>query len=219
MFILEGTIGAGKSTLLRLLQENIPDISIAHEPLESWSSENTEKSLLAKFYESQARWAYTIETTTMMTRVRQHIRESASTQKFHVMERSIYSGHYCFALNGFKTNAFTQMEWELYLQWFQYLIPGKCKPPQGFIYLRVHPDIAYQRIQKRARSSEEKLPREYLQQIHEHYEAFLIEKKDVLSELIAVPVLTIDCNEDFEHSQPERAKLLQRISRFMRSFS
>lgn len=215
MFIIEGTIGAGKSTFLHLLKKYIPNITTADEPLNAWSSDDIEKSLLAKFYKSQERWAYTIETTAMMTRVRQHITQSNYPNNYHVMERSIYSGHYVFALNGLKNGSFSKMEWGLYLKWFEFLINQKCKPPRGFIYLRVSPNIAYKRIKIRSRSAEKNISLEYLNQIHEHHEQFLINKENILPELKRVPVLVLDCNKEFEHNEAQRKINLERTLSFM----
>ena len=72
-------------------------------------------------------------------------------------------------------------------------------PPKGFIYLRVVPDISYERTKQRNRTAEKNMTLGYLKQIHQIHEAFLIEKEDLLSDIVAVPVLILDGNADFEH--------------------
>ncbi|MEX0940259.1 MAG: deoxynucleoside kinase [Candidatus Babeliales bacterium] len=198
MYIVEGNIGAGKSTFLQLIKKRLPEIMVALEPLHNWQKDIHGQSLLANFYKNPQRWAFSIETFTMICRMREHQKDQNNLEPNFIVERSIYSGHYCFALNGYKNGALSNLEWEIYNSLFNLLIPGKCKLPKGFIYLRTNPETVYQRIQKRNRSGENIIPLTYLEQIHQHHEAFLIEKKNILPELQNIPVLILDVNDDFE---------------------
>ncbi len=215
MYILEGNIGAGKTTFLRLLEKAMPDISVGYEPVDDWQHKVHGQSLLANFYTNPHRWAYSMETFTMLSRVRDHLRDQEWHSPKRIIERSIYSGYYCFALNSFRSNFLTPLEWHMYCAWFTFLIPGKCKPPKGFIYLRVNPEIAYDRIKKRSRSAESTIPLAYLQQIHQGHEAFLIEKKDVLSDIKNTPVLVLDCNQDFENDPAVFKNMVQQVKAFI----
>lgn len=212
MYIVEGNIGAGKSTFLSMLGKHFPEITIALEPVNKWHAQDYGQSLLGNFYQDPKRWAFTLETLAMICRVRDHIHEQ---QKEHtvVMERSIYSGHYCFTTNSYASGFLTDLEWELYCTWFNYLIPHNCHAPQGFIYLSVDPHIAYERIAQRGREAEKGITLEYLQQIDARHEEFLIKKNNVIDEIKNVPVLVLDCNQDFEHCpevfQEHVAKLKQ----------
>ncbi len=197
MYILEGNIGVGKSTFLELIKKHAPEIDIIPEPKDSWATGDYGKSLLANFYENRSRWAYSMETFTMACRVKEYAREQKNANPNRVMERSVYSGHFCFALNGHQDNMFNPIEWEIYLQWVNFLLRTTCTPPQGFIYLRAEPEVCFKRIQKRARWGEEGITLDYIKQIHFWHDRFLIEKKEIFSELKNVPVLVIDCNNDF----------------------
>lgn len=197
MFLLEGNIGVGKSTFLQLLKERCSQIPVLEEPLESWATQKYGKSLLESFYHDPHRWAYTMETLAMMARVRDHIREQSEAPK-KIMERSVYSGHYCFAKNGYENGYFSDLEWEIYHKWVTFLLHKECQIPQGFIYLKADPEVCYRRIIKRRRKSEELLSLDYLKNIDTKHDEFLIEKKDVFIGLKAVPVLILDCNQDFE---------------------
>lgn len=134
----------------------------------------------------------------MACRVREHLSEQQNPNPFRVMERSIYSGHYVFATNSYRNGFLTDLEWRVYLEWFNFLVTGRCKPPQGFIYLKVDPEIAFERIKKRDREAEKTISLAYIKQIHQCHEDFLVHKKDILTELTAVPVLVLECNEEFE---------------------
>ncbi len=198
MYILEGNIGTGKSTFLRLLKTHAPHIKIILEPVHNWQKKLYGQSLLANFYTNPKRWAYTFETLTMMYRVKEHLKEQQYTEQPKVIERSIYSGYYCFAQNGYQQGFLDDTEWFLYKEWFTLLVSGKCRTPKGFIYLRVNPEIAYKRIKKRKRDAEKTMHVSYVKQIHDQHEQFLVEKLGILQELKNVPVLLLDCNQEFE---------------------
>lgn len=197
MYIVEGNIGAGKSTFLKLLSTHIPEISIALEPLQNWQSETQGNSLLAHFYQAPERWAYTMETWALTCRVPEHLKDQAYTDAPLVVERSIYSGHYCFALNGYMNGYMTDLEWDLYSRFFEKMTQN-CHAPQGFIYLHVEPEIALERIKKRNRSGESTIPLDYLQAIDARHQEFLISKKHTIPHLKDVPVLTLYCSAELE---------------------
>lgn len=215
MYIIEGNIGAGKSTFLQLLGQQFPALSVALEPLNDWQKKVYGQSLLANFYQQPKRWAYTLETLAMTCRVREHIAHQADSTKVHVVERSIYSGHYCFTKNSYESGFMTNLEWQLYSSWFNLLIPGKCKTPNGFIYLQVDPEIAYERVKKRNRLTEKQLSLAYLRLLETKHDEFLIQKKDLLKELQNVPVLTLNCNKEFETDLEQRELLFAQVQEFI----
>lgn len=218
MYILEGNIGVGKSTFLKLLAHNMSQIRVAFEPLHNWQSKVHGQSLLANFYESPHRWAYSLETFAMICRVLEHIKEQAGTSTT-IVERSIYSGHYVFAQNGYEQGFMTEVEWHVYNQWFKALVSTQCKVPQGFIYLRVDPAIAYKRIKKRNRLAEKKITLAYLKQIDYAHENLLIEKAGIFPDLKKVPVLLLDCNKDFERDQDALAQHMNEVQNFINQIS
>jgi deoxyadenosine/deoxycytidine kinase len=156
-----------------------------------------------------------METLAMACRVQQHMSEQDHPNPLRVMERSIYSGHYAFATNSYQNGSLSQLEWNLYLEWFNFLVTSHCKAPQGFIYLHVDPEVAYERIKKRNRSAEKTISLDYIKQIHERHQAFLVEKRDVLPELRNVPVLILDCNKEFELDPAEFYHHAQAAAQFM----
>ncbi|MBI2774422.1 deoxynucleoside kinase [Candidatus Dependentiae bacterium] len=215
MYIVEGNIGAGKSTFLKLIEKHMPQIGIALEPLHNWQKKVYGQSLLANFYQEPRRWSYSLETFAMICRVREHIREQEHSSKSRIVERSIYSGHYCFVLTGYQNGFMTDLEWSMYQEWFNYLIPQRCKPPQGFIYLRTTPEVAYKRIKKRNRLAEKNITFAYLKQIHDQHERFLLEKNDVLQDLVHVPVLILECDTEFENNAEQLNKHLLAVQEFI----
>ena len=217
MFIVEGNIGAGKSTLLKLIGQHIAGVNVALEPLHNWHTKLYGQSLLTQFYEEPQRWAYTMETLTMMCRVQEHLKDQLHCDTPLIIERSIYSGHYCFALNSYENGFMTDLEWQLYLALFNYLIPGRCLSPQGFIYIKVDPEIAFNRILKRKRPGEQHITLEYLQQIAARHEQFLIDKATILPDLLDVPILILDGNQEFERDQKRLYDHVHDIKLFIKS--
>ena len=200
MYIVEGNIGAGKSTFLKLINDHLTNVSVSLEPVYDWQHQIYGQSLLTNFYQAPKRWAYTLETLTLMCRIKEHLLEQELKTPMRIMERSIYSGHYCFAKNSHEQDFLQKVEWQMYHEWFTFL-SQKCQQPTGFIYLKVSPDIAYERIKKRNRLAEKKLTLHYLKQIDKKHEQLLIEKKNICESLANVPVLTLSCDQDFESDE------------------
>jgi deoxyadenosine/deoxycytidine kinase len=215
MFILEGNIGAGKSTFLKLIEKAYSDIPVVQEPHENWFTPMEGMSLFEKFYHDPTRWAYTTETLVMMSRVKDHLRAQLNNHSSAIMERSVYSGHYCFAVNGFNSGYFSELEWDAYSKILEFMVKEQCKIPQGFIYLRVNPDVCRERICKRNRKGEEDLSQDYLLKIHELHENFLIKKIGIFDELKSVPVLILDGGEDFVDSPQVFEQHLMRVREFI----
>lgn len=218
MYIIEGNIGAGKTTFLKLLEKHMPEVSIVDEPLDSWDNKEHGQSLLTHFYKDTPRWAFTMEMFTLMCRVKEHMKEQQRPiHKRTVMERSIYSGYYCFALNSYQQGFMSNLEWEIHKRWFTYLVHNKCKKPSGFFYLKTSANVAYERTKKRNRAGEETIPLSYLEQIEKRLDNFLINKKGLLPELKKVPVLVIECDQEFENDINRQQKMLQQIKHFFES--
>jgi deoxyadenosine/deoxycytidine kinase len=215
MYLLEGNIGVGKSTFLRLVQEQCHNIKVIQEPQESWTSQTYGQSLLENFYKDTQRWAYTIETLALVTRIKHHMSTQALNLPLCLMERSVYSGHYCFAQNGYANGFLSPLEWDVYSRMVDVLVNQHCKPPHGFIYLRAQPEICFDRVKKRHRQGEDRMTLEYLTHIDKWHEKFLIEKKGIARNLINIPVLMLDAQFDVT-THPERFRdYVQQVKDFM----
>ncbi len=216
MYVIEGNIGVGKSTLLNLIKKHLTHITVNFESVESWDKHESEASLLHHFYQDTSRWSYTMETFTLFTRVQEHLAiQAQETFSIAMMERSIYSGYYCFAHNGYLQGFLNDTEWDLYTKWFEFLAASHCKTPDGFIYLQTEPTICHQRAQKRNRASEKDVPLVYFNQIHEQHESFLIKKKRILKSLQEVPVLVLDATYNFESDEQIMHEYLEKINDFV----
>ena len=215
MYLLEGNIGVGKSTFLQLLAKLCPTITLIQEPIAQWDSNIGGQQLLDNFYTDPKRWSYTLETLTMISRVKDHTTLNTTFKSMSIVERSVYSGHYCFALNGYNHGNFSALEWKIYSEWVDFLVHTICKPPRGFIYLRASTDICYKRMKQRARKGEESLSFEYMNNIGLLHEDFFIKKINIAPYLIPIPVLVIDANDDYVLNETLMQQHAQQIHDFL----
>lgn len=214
MYFLEGNQSVGKSTFVNLIKKHLPHIDTKLEPIEAWQKQRHGQSLLENFYNDLSRWSYTIDTFNLMVRVKEHLINQQVTNPNRVLERSIYSGYYGYALGDYTSGYMTEMEWQLHNYWFDYLTQA-CKPPIGFIYLKVDPNIAFERSIKRSRAEEKNAKLGFFKHLGKLHDDFLIYKKNVKPEIKNVPVLVLDCNEEFEQNEANLMEHLDKVQQFI----
>lgn len=217
MYILEGNIGVGKSTFLKLLDHHCPEITVIQEPQDNWASHEHGQSLLENFYKDPRRWAYTLETLAMVARVKDHSFHQSNPDLNRVMERSVYSGHYCFAQNDYDSGYLNDLEWEVYSRWVDFLVHKSCTPPKGFIYLRAEPESCLDRVKKRNRQGEETVSLDYIKRIDFWHDKFLLEKSGIAQNLKDVPVLVLDANYDLLTDEKRLLDYLAQVKDFLQS--
>src|SRR3989338_6094922 len=214
-FILEGNIGAGKSTFLSLIEQELP-VQIVYEPHRKWQDVGPGENLLDRFYKDTPRWAYTFQSYAFITRViEQQEKEKNNPHSAQIIERSVYSDRYCFAKNCFETGTMTTLEWNLYKEWFEWLVVNYVPPPTGFIYLRTDADICYERLCKRARQEEVGVSLGYLSSLHAKHEQWLLKKEGIADYLKDVPVLILNCNPDFQADSKKMREHIDAILSFI----
>jgi deoxyadenosine/deoxycytidine kinase len=137
--------------------------------------------------------------------------------RFYALERSVYCDRYCFAQNCYESGFMSHLEWQIYKEWFSWLVESYTPKPHGFIYLRVAPETCIQRIQIRNRFEESNLSIDYLNSLHKKHDDWLMHKKDISLELSKIPILVLNCNKDFEHDTKELEKHLDNAKKFISS--
>lgn len=86
--------------------------------------------------------------------------------------------------------------------------------PEGIIYIRVMPEIALKRIQKRAFPQESEITLEQINDIYQQKEAIFIENNNTPVELKTLPVLVLNGNIDFQTDFSQFYSHLFYIKRF-----
>jgi len=217
IFILEGNIGAGKSTFLSLVKKYLKDATIIFEPTDKWQKVEGGGNLLDLFYKDTPRWAYTFQSYAFISRVQtqaDYMAKNLECKNFFV-ERSVYSDRYCFAKNCFESGLMSALEWQIYCEWFSWLVDSYMKKPAGFIYLRTNPQICYERLKKRNRSEEASVPLEYLQTLHNKHEEWLHKHEGIGISLRHIPVLSLDCAGDFEKDLELQKQHMLKVASFL----
>lgn len=181
---VEGNIGAGKSTFLKYFDE-FKNVDVVQEPVEEWQNLNG-SNLLNLMYEDSAKWGFAFQTYTLLLMLQNSTKPSE--KKIRIMERSLYSGRYCFIEMMYKDHKIEKAEYDILQKWYQHIEENMNVEPDLIIYLRSSPEIAYHRLIQRGRSEERRVSLEYIQCLHTLHEMWLIENN------ITVPVLTLNAD-------------------------
>lgn len=175
---LDGNIGAGKSTLLDAISKKISFISVVPEPVGDWlNMKNQEgESLLSLFYKDTSRWCYTFQNCALLTRIMETqriINEWDGVCPIILTERSIMTDRYVFAEMLHRQGKMDDLEWNLYLKWFDYF--AKDAPVKGVIHLTTSASTSKKRIGVRGRKGEEDIPIQYLNDLDEQHAKWIQE--------------------------------------------
>jgi deoxyadenosine/deoxycytidine kinase len=139
-----------------------------------------------------------------------------SDHEFLIFERSVFSDLHCFAKNCFELGTMTELEWDLYQEWYSWLVGHHVIIPAGFIYLQGTPEVCMGRLKMRNRQEEAGVPLSYLELMHQKHEDWLIHKKVLVESLADVPVLTLDRNTDWNAQASEKDRLIEQVSEYFK---
>ncbi|NDE16707.1 hypothetical protein EBZ80_17420 [bacterium] len=179
---LDGLIGSGKSTLLTQIAAAHPEWEVVPEPVGEWTRLRNgdgpgSKSLLELFYEDKRRWAYTFQNCAILTRLRgiraAVERAQAAGRRVVVTERSVLTDRYVFATMLRSAGDIDELEWQLYLSWYETFAMGL--PVRGIVHLTTGVGTSAGRIVKRGREGEEHIPLDYLAALDAQHVRWLAE--------------------------------------------
>lgn len=214
MVIIEGNVGVGKSTFLNYLSQHL-DVDVIFEPNQLWQDVDGH-NLLEQFFLDQKRWAYTCQSYILFTRIDQMIAELCDSQRqYCLIERSVYSGRYCFAKVAQEIGLMNGLEWSLYKKLWDREIARIHHLPAGFIYLRTPAEVCLQRIKHRGRFEEEPITLDYLKRIEEKYENWFMKKQGVDEKIASLPVLVLDFTQDLAINSNMQEQHLGTIEDFL----
>ncbi|XP_039954751.1 deoxynucleoside kinase isoform X2 [Bactrocera tryoni] len=172
--LIEGNIGSGKTTFIKHFQKFEDKICAMTEPVEKWRNFKG-YNLLELMYIDPDRWAMPFQSYVMLTMLERHTKPTDKPIK--ILERSLYSAKYCFVENLHKCGLIHNGMYEILKEWYSYVEDITHIQADLIVYLRTTPEVVYERIRKRARSEEACVPLEYIKQLHELHEDWLIRKK------------------------------------------
>ncbi|XP_036607074.1 deoxyguanosine kinase, mitochondrial [Trichosurus vulpecula] len=234
---VEGNIAVGKSTFVKLLLKTFPEWHTTAEPVTTWQNiqavgtptagpPQSVGNLLDMMYQQPARWSYTFQTFSFLTRLQTQLASYPESlfqgqEPVQVFERSVYSDRYIFAKNLFENRSLNDVEWTVYQNWHSFLLQEFSSRVllDGFIYLRASPQICLKRLRQRARAEEKGLELGYLEQLHAQHEDWFIHKVTELhfETLKKTPVLVLDVNEDFSERAAKQEELMTKVDAFVKN--
>lgn len=194
---IEGNIGSGKSTLVKYLKKVNKDWIFLDEPVGEWEALKNEddKSLLQCFYGDMSRWSYTFQNYAFITRMRKLIKackKRYTKPTIIVTERSVYTDRHVFAEMLLKDGKMSQMEMDIYLNWFNLLL--EFATIDHVVYLRTDSKKCLERIQKRAREGEDNITIDYLLSLEQQHDKWINNHQ---------PSLLLDGNTDLNIDNTE----------------
>ena len=169
---VEGIIGAGKTTLTKILAEEL-HLRPLFEPVDS-------NPYLDRFYKDPGRWAFPMQIELLHRRYAMQklaAFEATSVGGFDgsILDRGL-PGDRVFARMHMLKGNMSELEWQTYERAYD-VMTCSLIPPAVLIYLDVQPAVAFERVQKRARSAESGggVSLEYLQDLHKGYLDLLVD--------------------------------------------
>ncbi|KAF4520872.1 hypothetical protein B566_EDAN007053 [Ephemera danica] len=167
-------------------------ISFMREPLREWRDVQG-YNLLELLYTDLKRWNFSFQHMVQLSRL--NIQLEKSKQQIHMFERSVQNNRFCFGEVAHQGKMLTDVEHFILDQWYQWIANNTDISLDLIVYLQSTPEVVYQRLQKRSRQEESTIPLEYLQQVHEAHENWLVRH---IPEAPPAPVLILDANADLE---------------------
>ncbi len=191
--VIEGNIGAGKTTLAG----RIADQFNAQLILEHFA----DNPFLPKFYKEPEKYSFPLELSFLASRYKQLKDELVPQDLF----KSFTVADYYFMKSlVFAASTLDGDEYNLYRQIF-YIIYGSLPKPDIYVYLHLSPERLLKNIEKRGRSYEKTITREYLQKIQDSYFSFFKQNSEN-------KYLVIDVNEiDFVANESHYNKIIDTI--------
>ena len=191
--VIEGNIGAGKTTLAG----RIADQFNAQLILEHFA----DNPFLPKFYKEPEKYSFPLELSFLASRYKQLKDELVPQDLF----KSFTVADYYFMKSlVFAASTLDGEEYNLYRQIF-YIIYGSLPKPDIYVYLHLSPERLLSNIEKRGRSYEKNITREYLQKIQDSYFSFFKQNPEN-------KYLVLDVNDiDFVANENHYSKVIDTI--------
>jgi len=187
----EGPIGVGKTSLVTLLSEKLEAVRIL---------EDVSNPFLESFYDEVPGAAFQAQLFYLLSRYRQ-LTEAAQGELF---QQLTLADHTFQKDRIFAHLTLSDSELMLYERLWNLLAPQVPKPDM-VVYLQSTTDVLMQRVQRRARSEETGISRDYLDEVNQAYAHYFYHYRDT-------PLLVINTSEiDFVADKADLADLVAQI--------
>ena len=174
---VSGNIGSGKSTITTLLSEKL-----GWKPYYEVVDENP---YLPDFYADMPRWSFHLQVFFLSKRF-QHHQEIVRAPHSVIQDRTIYEDAEIFARNLYLQGLMDERDFRNYHELFNTMLQF-LHPPDLIIYLKASVPTLLERIRRRARDFEQRIPADYLTQLNERYAEWA-------ERFTQCPILTVDAD-------------------------
>lgn len=165
-----GTLGSGKTTVAKLLSRELK-----FHLLEENFGEN---AFLPRFYQDMPRWAFHSQTFFLMEKISQMLETPKLLEKNSVVQDTpIVQDVFSYAKAQYVLGNMDEAEWKLYQKIYRSFEPYFARVDL-IIYLETPINIVIDRIAKRARDYEQKIPQSYLELLDMLSHKWLSENKN-----------------------------------------
>jgi len=166
-----GTIGSGKTTAARLIAKELK-----FQLVEENFGEN---AFLPRFYKDMKRWAFHSQTFFLMEKITQMLETPKLLEKWPVVQDTpIQQDAFSYAKAQHVLGNIDDAEWKLYQKIYksfeQYFPKPTC-----IVFLETSIDSIVERIEKRGRGYEQKIPQSYLELLDMLNHKWLSENKNI----------------------------------------
>lgn len=169
LFVILGNIGCGKTTMIEMISNGgAKGHHVIPEPVSTWIS----CGFLQKFYEDMTKYALPFQMFAFATRAELYKFVDWNPFETYFADAHIISDRYVFAESLMASGFISQEEMKCYDVMFESwrkIVPEMN--PKAFIYLRTKPETCKRRISERGRKEEENIAIEYLEKLHDRFEA------------------------------------------------
>ncbi|XP_023023109.1 deoxynucleoside kinase isoform X2 [Leptinotarsa decemlineata] len=204
---IEGNIGAGKSTLIQYFQ-NMPEIDTYPEPLEWWRNLDGH-NLLDLMYSNNKEWLRVFQSYVQFTRLKlQTSKPSSTSTTVQMFERSIQNNRFCFLELAYRSGYLHGADYSVLDQWYRWIRANEDISLDLIVYLRSSPEVVYERVKERGRPEETGVSLQYLTELHESHERWLMTDDEKLN---TTPVLVLDADRTREEIMEQYRKNEEKI--------
>lgn len=191
---VEGNIGAGKTSFATMVSQDFNAKLI----LERFK----DNPFLPKFYEDQARYAFSLEMSFLADRYQQLIDDLA---QYDLFKDFVISDYDVFKSLIFAKITLHEDEYQLYQKLFNLMYKELVKPDL-YVYLYQNTDRLLENIKKRGRDYEQNIKQDYLANINKSYLSFIKSQPGLNVKIIDISEL------DFVNSREDYLTLLKEIT-------
>ncbi|GLV34982.1 deoxyribonucleoside kinase [Carabus blaptoides fortunei] len=99
--------------------------------------------------------------------------KNASTA-VQIFERSVQNNRFCFVEQAYLAGYLQSADYEVLHQWYQWMELNIDIEIDFIVYLQTSPELVYERMRNRGRKEEEMVPLQYLKELHDSHETWLL---------------------------------------------